>query len=191
VPDRILYLIRHGHYDHQNGGGLSDIGRQQALASARWLRSLNVSSIHCSTLKRAEETAAIISKEFAVTAKATDLLRELPNTLWQALPQELTAETLEAHRQRAAQAFFEFCHAPGAVERTEIIVSHGNMIRYFACKAIGVAPELWTSFGTYNCGISELRITSGGRVRMFSYNETAHLPEGLKTEGTMKLPAEP
>lgn len=191
MPDRILYLVRHGHYDQSNGGSLSDIGRQQAMASARWLRSLDVSAIHCSTLKRAEETAAIVSKELRVNAKATDLLCELPPSLWEPLPgspsPEPTERDVEAHRVRAEHAFLEFCQPSANSARMEIIVSHGNMIRYFVCRALGVAPESWTNFGTYNCGISELRITAAGRVRLFSYNETAHLPEGLKTEGTMRF----
>lgn len=191
MPETVLYLVRHGHYDHQMGESLTEIGREQSLSTAKWLRSLKVSAIHCSTLKRALETAEIISKEFpGVVGRPTNLLCELPNLLWEAPDRRtgfeyLTAKQLEECKNGAEEAFAKFCRRSVQEACVEVLVSHGNLIRYFVCRALGIAPESWWNLGTYNCGISEIRITKEGTVRLFTYNNTGHLPDRLRSEGVV------
>lgn len=192
MSERTIYLVRHGHCDHTlHPHNLSALGREQSLATAQWLRSQAITTIHSSTLHRAIQTAEIISREVpGVPVQATALLRELPNFLWE--PKGLrhhSTHNIEESRTRAEEAFAMFCGHAAQESSIDVVVSHGNMIRYFVCRALGIAPESWWNLGTYNCGITQIRVLGDGRVRMFSYNDTTHLTAGLRSEGVMPMPA--
>jgi len=186
VGERILYLVRHGQLDlrafaeNQFAAGLTRIGREQARFTAKRLRSLDVSAIYCSTLGRAKETAAIISTEFPkIVLRPSNLLWELPNVgpvddpRWQ--------EAFAKGKQRGERAFIKYVRPTRYRQRTEILISHGNLIRYFACRALGIAPESWSSLGTSHCGITQLRTAPQNAVRIICYNETGHLPDRLRS----------
>jgi probable phosphoglycerate mutase len=80
--------------------------------------------------------------------------------------------------ERAFQRFF--VPAPDG-ERHEVLVTHGNLIRYLCCRVLGVLPEAWTEMGTFNCGISRVVIQDGPRRLLVSYNDFGHLPLQLRT----------
>lgn len=78
-------LIRHGQstwngarlVQGQNDTAvLTELGRQQALESARKLRSLGIDAIISSDLARAQETAKIIAQELGLEVETTTDLRE-------------------------------------------------------------------------------------------------------------------
>eukprot|EP01068_Selenidium_serpulae_P016117 Selendium_serpulae@DN6267_c3_g4_i1.p1 len=80
---RQLVLIRHGQYanvgsDDDNAQGLTDLGRQQALQTAKRLKELfperKISSLYISNMKRAQETGRIIAEHLGdqVGAVVTD-----------------------------------------------------------------------------------------------------------------------
>ena len=80
---RHLILIRHGQYELNHSESdkkiLTELGRQQALATGERLQHLNKSYAHIlhSTLIRAVQTAQLISKSLPdVPMKSTDLLKE-------------------------------------------------------------------------------------------------------------------
>jgi serine/threonine-protein phosphatase PGAM5 len=47
----------------------------------------------------------------------------------------------------------------------EIIVCHGNVIRYFFCRALQLPPEAWLRFSPFNCSLTYLTIQPTGTVR--------------------------
>lgn len=180
-----LYLIRHGQLDLQAFGknqftaGLTPLGRAQAQLTARRLRSLPVSTIHCSTLGRARETAAIIAKQFPeVPVRASTLLWELPNVgpahdkAWRVV--------FARGKERAERAFLRFVRPARGEPSVEILITHGNLIRYFVCRVLGIAPESWSVLGFSHCGITQLTVKPEG-TRMVCYNETGHLPNRLRS----------
>ena len=95
MAERHLYLIRHGHYDHAGsngkaggapkqgagGPGLSGTGREQARLTAEALRDEPINAVHCSTLRRAAETAGILPAPFpnVRVRRARDLRECLPS----------------------------------------------------------------------------------------------------------------
>ena len=189
VQPKYFHLIRHGQYDPQNGsgwrgGGLTPLGKQQAERTARRLAGLPIRRIHFSTLRRTAETAQILAAAFSTLHPAPSRL------LWEVLPPfaqadahhfaRSTAAELAESRQRAAAAwqrfFLDEAEKPGDV----LVVSHGNLIRYFACRALGVDPTLWLRAETHNCGLTTLSYTEGV-WRLVSLNDTGHLPEEMKT----------
>ena len=56
---RTLVLVRHGH---NAADTLTPKGRLQAAHTARRLATLPVTSLHCSTMRRATDTARILAK---------------------------------------------------------------------------------------------------------------------------------
>jgi bisphosphoglycerate-dependent phosphoglycerate mutase len=59
---------------------LTEDGQQQAIKIGSFLQStgINISSIHTSTLTRARETTALITRCVNINASESDLLREIP-----------------------------------------------------------------------------------------------------------------
>jgi len=63
-----------------------------------------------------------------------------------------------------------------AQETWEIVVCHGNVIRYFVARALQLPPQVWLRMATYNCGITHLMIRPNGRCSLVSFGDTGHLP---------------
>ena len=186
VGERVLYLVRHGQLDlrafaeNQFAAGLTAVGREQARFTAKRLRSLDVSAIYCSTLGRARETAEIISNEFPkIVLRPSSLLWELPNL--GPVDDEVWQNVFAKGKQRGERAFIKYVRPTRQRQRIEILVSHGNLIRYFACRVLGIDPASWSRLGTSHCGITQLCVVSANDVRMVCYNETGHLPTRLRT----------
>ena len=176
---KILYLVRHGQLDmaafaeNQRSASLTANGRKQAHLTAKELCSLGVTAIHCSTIKRARDTAEIISSYFPkLVPRASNLLREVPN---------LDSVHFAVCKERAEQAFTKYVRPSRQKQRVEILVSHGNLIRYFACRALGVAPELTQALLTSHCGITQMQIGPDGVVQLICYNETGHIPMRVRS----------
>ncbi|QYO67907.1 histidine phosphatase family protein [Leptolyngbya sp. 7M] len=66
-------------------------------------------------------------------------------------------------------------------EQHEIIVCHGNLIRYLACRAMEISPEVWANLDHHNCGISEILIKEDNQTVLISHNDTGHLPYSMRT----------
>jgi serine/threonine-protein phosphatase PGAM5 len=186
VSERHLYLVRHGQLDlrafaqDQFTAGLTPLGREQAQATARRLRALDVKAIYCSTLGRARETADIISSEFpGIVVRPSILLWELPNV--GPIDDPAWRTVFAKGKRRGERAFMRFVRPTRETQCIEIFVTHGNLIRYFACRVLGIDPASWSRLGTSHCGITQLCVASANDVRMVCYNETGHLPAPMRT----------
>jgi len=62
-----------------------------------------------------------------------------------------------------------------------VVVCHGNLIRYFVCRALKVPIVRWTRMNSSHCALTRILIRDTGAIRVVSYNETAHLPPKLVT----------
>lgn len=198
---RHLILIRHGQYDvHFKGDPpLTALGEKQAdLTGARLadiLSDKQVKAIHCSTMIRAEGTAAIIAQHFPDTPlHKTALLREgvpaesIPSSpSWQP-----TARTIHRDSSRIEAAFRSFFHRHQGKEGSqsndkaknseyEIVVCHGNVIRYCVLRALQLPPQAWLRLAIWNCGITHIEIRPDGGVSMHALGDTGHLEKGFIT----------
>ena len=178
MKERMLYLVRHGQLDmrafekDQIRAGLTAKGREQVHWTARYLASLDVSAIYSSTLGRALESAEIISKRFPdIEVHRSNLLCELPN---------LASANFVEGKIRADKAFTRHVRLNKRRQRIDILVSHGNLIRYFACRALHIPAESWTLLGSCHCGITQMRIAEG-TIQLVGYNQVTHLPERLRS----------
>jgi serine/threonine-protein phosphatase PGAM5 len=63
----------------------------------------------------------------------------------------------------------------------EIVVCHGNVIRYFFCRALQLPPEAWLRLSTYNCSLTYLMIKPSGNVSCRMLGDIGHLGYGHST----------
>jgi len=187
---RILHLIRHGQQDSQNssgdklGGRLTALGRKQAELTARRLSQLPISVIHHSDLRRAVETAEIIARKLpGVPLRQSRQLREcIPNVpaAFGGHFANVSKEELVRGHEQAKNAFMRYFKPARGGERHEIVVCHGNLIRYFVCCVLQASPDAWANMDIYNCGISEVKIEPN-KMMLVCHNDAGHLPDALKT----------
>lgn len=184
--------MRHGQYDsaapcdHPLQGELTPIGKQQAKRAAKALMGYPITAIHYSTLRRTEQTAQPIIEAFP-EAKVSRARR-----LWECIPYvapeyaelfaRYTPEQLAADASHAEAAFAHYFKPTRGQDKHEVIVAHGNLIRYFVVRALGVNPAAWFNMATYNCGLSQIRVYEGHLCELVNYNEIGHLPANLRTD---------
>lgn len=205
----MIYMIRHGQYHQikdpsvipdepavygvdadeiQRDGGLMPAGVQQAERTAQRLQALPIACIYSSTLLRAMETAAIIAQAIPGVTKTAH------RDLWECIPhvpaklaawaEEYPAAALERDQAQASAAFaryFQPLDGDGAEDRLELLVCHGNLIRYFVCRTLQVSLDAWVSMDTHNCGVSTIQIHPNGDYKLIAFNDTGHLPAHLLT----------
>lgn len=193
MAKRYLYLIRHGQYDNNAndhlGGTLNAVGRQQAELTAQALRELPISTIHCSSMRRAVETATIIAQVFnEIPPQPTD-------ALWECVPsvpprlahyfggRDVLSENALVECKENLDNFYEahFKAARGE-EKHELVVCHGNVIRYLVSRTLGAPADVWAAMLIYNCGISRILIEAEHKRFVVTHNEFGHLPLDLQTE---------
>lgn len=188
---RIIYLIRHGQAAYAETtpkdmhGYLTDLGQQQALLTAQRLSQLPIATIHHSDLKRAAQTAKLIASKLPdVALQSTPLLREcipcLPKraATWM---MNFSPETLREGQHWVEQVFAQYFTKCEQGDRHDVLVCHGNILRYLICRALQVAPEVWNHADIHNCGISEVAIDRHGEMLLVSHNDTGHLPYSMRT----------
>ncbi len=202
---RVLYLVRHGQYhilqpnqtaeddfdrtpqEIEFDGGLTEIGLEQAVLTAQRLKELSIDAIYTSTLPRAIQTGQIIANEFPlIRVQPDDQLRECLPGLTPRLSVHfslrsvnLAARAAEG-RLQADDVFERYFRYSFRDDRRELIVCHGNLIRYLVTRALGAPPELWTSFDIRNCGISEIHIRPEGPL-VVAHGDVGHMPIHLHT----------
>jgi broad specificity phosphatase PhoE len=207
MATRTIFLVRHGdyqlaeimkldrnltleqHYElHTKEGGLTPRGKKQAKLTAKRLSSLPIDAIHCSSLRRALETAKMIAKEFpAIDVQKSRLLWECVPSIPKAFAEHehfryISEKDVELWKRQADEAFERYFKSTRRTDKHEIIVSHANLIRYLVCRALHVQPDAWFNMCIDNCGISEIRIEPNDRMRLVSYNDVGHLPHQSRTQ---------
>lgn len=190
------------------GPALTSLGRQQAGLTARRLSALAIDVIHTSSFRRATQTAQVIAGQFPnVSIHPSRLLWEcipalpefaiewyknrperegvsLPLRMlpWIGLWEEDTEwQEIEAGFEQANQAWQKYFIPVKGQDRHEIIVCHGNLLRYFVARALQVPPEAWIHTDIYNSAISEVVIRGDGELLLLSHNDHGHLPPEMRT----------
>ncbi|MEE8337723.1 MAG: histidine phosphatase family protein [Dehalococcoidia bacterium] len=193
MGERRLILVRHGAYDYSDRPGqgrLNDLGRRQAEAVADLLGSHPIDAVHVSTLVRAEETAEAISlRHPGVPVRRAHLLRECVPPVPDAMQREFERrsdgwpdeESTGACAGRLDRAYARYFTRTRGPSREEVLVAHGNAIRYLVARAIGADARVWLTMDTHNCGVTEVRIDRERGPVLVSFNETGHLPAELRT----------
>ena len=189
---RTLYLIRHGEYninderDEFVGKELTPLGiAQSRLLSAR-LKAMSVqfNSLISSTMTRARQTAMIINQEFPeLELKQDSLISECTPPTWREdIVANETKSELTKCRENIEKAFEEyFIPSPDENDMHDIIVCHGNVIRYLVTKVLNVDTMSWLQMSITNCSLTIIRINSDGRMKLDAFSDYGHIPENMRT----------
>ena len=200
APTRHILLVRHGQYDETSRDDdkriLTPLGRDQAVATGLRLRSLLDSGSPKSPIKmvssglvRAKETADLIApclpEDRLVYADPNPDLNE--GRPAQVIPgRPYSNEAVRIDQKRVERAFREtFRRADprddGARHEYEIVVCHGNVIRYMTLRALQLPPEAWLRLCTFNCSLTYLVVRPTGSVSLRALGDVGHLDPPLVT----------
>jgi serine/threonine-protein phosphatase PGAM5 len=188
---KTVYLVRHGEYDRDDdrdptiGKGLVPLGVAQARLVGARLRAMPVdfTSLYSSTMTRARETALVIGEDFPeLELEVSPLLSECTPPIDPVeLASHLDPHTLTCCQERLDEAFSTFFRPSCSGDRHDVVVCHGNMIRYLVMKALGVNAGRWYAMSIANCSLTVITITPAGSMLVRSFSETGHLPETMTT----------
>jgi serine/threonine-protein phosphatase PGAM5 len=189
---RTIYLIRHGDYAPQDDNipdsenVLTPLGIAQVRLVSTRLKamSINFNSLISSTMIRAKQTAEVINKDFQdLVLEQSDLIRECTPPTWR---EDVMAETNAAEVEECVnnleQAFQKyFIPSPDEKDRNDIIVCHGNVIRYFVTKVLKVDTMSWLQMSISNCSLTIIRILPDGNMKLDAFSDYGHIPENMRT----------
>ena len=189
---RHVILIRHGQYVYSKDGDhqriLTDLGRQQASLTGERLKSLGIKfdQVVISTMTRAQETGKIIGECLPdVEQNHCSLLREGFPYLYEPSSQTIDMQMrFFTDNPRIEGAFRKYIQRAGPEQKEDsydLVVCHGNVIRYFVCRALQFPPEGWLRMSIAHCGITWISIRPSGKVSVTGVGHSGHLPSNLVT----------
>jgi serine/threonine-protein phosphatase PGAM5 len=188
---RTLYLVRHGAYvpdrnaDPKFGPGLTPLGVAQARLIAVRLNGSGVAfdSMTSSTLLRARETAAVMHETLtSVPLAQSPLISECTPPVFESAEGEAARERGECARQ-LDQAFAEFFTAASGAKRNDILVAHGNVIRYLVVKALKVDPRAWLGMSVAHASLTVIQVQPDGSMKVLAVGDSGHIPSPLLSRG--------
>lgn len=187
---RELWLVRHGAYDEADprdelvGRGLVPIGVAQARLLGARLRALPFAfdAVLASPLTRARETAAVLASDLRLPVEPlADLAECTPPTRRLDVMEGEKPEDLAACRAQLERLAAVLLRPAPAGERRELVVCHGNVIRWLVTRALEVDPEAWLVLSVGHASLTRIVVEEGGRVRVVAVGDTGHLPFNLQT----------
>jgi serine/threonine-protein phosphatase PGAM5 len=142
-----------------------------------------IDALHASTMTRARQTADIIAKSLkGLSPQLSRDIRECtPPTERKDIMKGEEAGAPEGCRQTLERAFARFFRPSPARDSTEVLVCHGNVIRYFVARALGLDPLRWLRMTIANCSLTVIRVRADGTMQLVSFGDMGHLPPGLQT----------
>jgi len=188
---RTIYLIRHGAYDteakapEETGASLTPLGIAQARLIAARMRGMpeHFDFIASSTMTRARETAAVIHEMLPdVETQQSQLLSECtPPTRNERVAQKLKPGEADACAKQLNQAFREYFIPAKGAKRHELLICHGNVIRYFVTRALGVDTAAWLDMSVAHTSLTVIRVVGDGSYKVLSVGDVGHLPPNLQS----------
>lgn len=192
MAKRVIHLIRHGQYNIDKKSelynSLTPLGKKQAKWASKRLRDYPIEKITSSTSLRAKETADIVCEnlDYSKNIKRSRLLLEgVPcfNAKLKRKHSEYSIEYYQKEKARMDKAFESFFIPlkKAKSDRHELLVCHGNIIRYLVTKALKVRSLAWCDMDILQCSLTTIEVKQNGDCRLLSFNETGHIPIKSRT----------
>ncbi len=168
----------------RSGNGLNALGREQAHLVGERLASLGVpiSAFVTSDFTRARETAEEIGRVLGITAVEDSLIHECTPTT--SRPEYSLHHTPEENAQCDAclqAAWDKYARPSPDVNAYDVLVCHGNVIRWFATKALGMEITRWYAMDIANASLTVIAIRDDGSTRLAVFSDAAHIPVEKQT----------
>ncbi|GHH82527.1 phosphoglycerate mutase [Kitasatospora indigofera] len=194
---RYLYLARHGEASPDESE-LTDAGRRQAVLLGERLRAVPLAAIHHGPLARAEQTARLAGERLPGVPRhrseaAGDYLPYLPAReelppvaadAWLGFLGGFTAEERERGPGLAAAALAEFTGpVAGEEPRHELVVTHNFLVGWLVRAALDAPKWRWLGINHANAALTVIRYAPDRPPAVLLFNDTGHLPVGLRWTG--------
>lgn len=185
-----VYLIRHGIYDRDDkvddrvGNGLNALGREQAgyIGDRLAATPVHFRSLVSSTLLRAMQTADIMSGPMHMSVVRDSLLSEC--TMTSVRPDYManhSAQEIAECDAQVAAAWDKYFKATPEADTYDVLVCHGNVIRYLVSRAVGLDTKEWGRFDIGNCSLTVVQVMPNGSTRLAIYGDVGHVPLGRQS----------
>ncbi|KAH8387421.1 hypothetical protein KR093_006937 [Drosophila rubida] len=187
---RHIILIRHGEYldigDSDETHHLTDRGRLQAKYTGKRLHEMGIKwdTVIASNMVRAQETADIILNEIdferskvkncAFLREGAPIPPQPPVGHWK--PEASQFYRDGARIEAAFRRYFYRAHPDQEKDTHTLIVGHGNVIRYFVCRALQFPAEAWLRININHASITWLTISPSGNVSIRYLGDSGFLP---------------
>lgn len=188
---RILVLARHGHYeadanaDSKLGPGLSALGIAQTQLLGARLAGLPqpFDQMLVSPLTRAQETARVIAADLPKVERVDvpELAECMPPTRREDAVAGIPVEEQKACAAQLDKLFAEHFRPASGHDRRELLVCHGNVIRYLITKALQVDTKAWLELSVGHTSLTTIRVEADGNMRVVAAGDVGHLPPNLLT----------
>ena len=187
---RFVYLIRHGDYtraanaDDTKANGLNELGKLQADLLGKRLAALGgpIHALVSSDFTRARETADVIGRALGLTptrdARIHECVPRESDPRPGAGPEPSDQAACESNLAAAYASYFR--PAPANDER-DVLVCHGNVIRWMVRRALGVSTTGWRSLDVANAALTVIAVRPDGTTSLISFNDVGHLPPERQT----------
>lgn len=196
-----LIIVRHGRPERVVGAAeaadpnLTDVGHQQAEATAEFLMGEQIDHIVSSPMARARQTAAPLAEKLGLTVQIVDGIAEMDRHSDSYIPEEEMKDHPEVWEQWQKDPLAIFGDSsPEEFQATVLaamdsiiaehrgknvaVFCHGGTTMAFVNHALGIVNEgvdlLMTLSPSY-CGISRVAANSKGLRTVRSSNETGHV----------------
>lgn len=189
--NRYVYLIRHGIYDPDStvkddrlGNALNAMGHEQAKLAGRRLAKLPVkmASLVSSDYLRAKETAEDIGRELSMTPRLDSLIHECMPTSGRAdYRRYATPEENALCDSNLARAWERYAKPSPDGETHDVLVCHGNVIRWFVARTLGMDLQRWHTMDIGNGSLTVIAVRPDGSTRLVIYSDVGHLPVEQQT----------
>jgi broad specificity phosphatase PhoE len=206
-----IILVRHGATDwnlERRCQGATDrelnaVGVRQAEEIAASLARESIHAVYSSRLKRARQTASVISDPHKLPVLIEDDIRELdhgelegltfteikesyPDFLqcWRTEPAEIQVpggERLADVTERAWNGLNRIVERHSSAE-TIVVVSHNFPISGILCRITGTQLNNYRSFHVDPCGVTRMRYDNASIWSVTHFNNRQYLPEPLTTQ---------
>jgi serine/threonine-protein phosphatase PGAM5 len=110
------------------------------------------------------------------------LLTECTPPLSETVEDEVTRERTACGKQ-LDQAFAEFFTAAKGAKRNDILVAHGNVIRYLVMKALNTDTRAWLGMSVPHASLTVIQVQPDGSARVLAVGDSGHIPGPLLSWG--------
>jgi serine/threonine-protein phosphatase PGAM5 len=186
-----IYLVRHGIYDRDTtatddrvSNGLNALGHEQArLVGARLAGlGLKFDRLISSELLRAKQTADDMGAPMKMTPTRDGLLNECtPSSSNARLMAGEKPEDVAACDSARAVAWQRYFVPTPDHDTYDVLVCHGNVIRWTLMRALGADTKHWSDQDAGNCSVSIFAVRPDGSIRLAMYSDVGHLPVEKQT----------
>jgi len=112
----------------------------------------------------------------------SELLSEcIPPTRNRKVATETTQEEAKGCQTQLDKAFKRYFVPSRQGEERDVIVAHGNVIRYFVTKALGVDTQAWLSMSVAHASLTVIRVEADGSFVVLSVGDVGHLPPNMQS----------